>query len=164
MIKVVNLSLLAISVVTAFTLTACTNPTSTAGTSAYFTEGVVKDIEVISIDQKKYDNTKNIGIGAAGGAVLGQIIGGNTKGTLIGAGIGAIIGGGASMIGNSADGMRLTVDTANGLQLVDTLYSCLIRKNTKIRMVNHKNGIQIQVLTTSGYKTATADPVSKCKR
>jgi len=36
---------------------------------------------------------KGVAIGALGGAVLGQIIGGDTKATLIGAGIGAIAGG-----------------------------------------------------------------------
>lgn len=41
-----------------------------------------------------------VGVGAAGGALLGQIIGGNTAGTLIGAGVGAAAGG---LIGNYMD-------------------------------------------------------------
>ncbi|MBI4008074.1 MAG: glycine zipper 2TM domain-containing protein [Planctomycetes bacterium] len=38
-------------------------------------------------------STMGTGIGAAGGALMGQAIGGNTAGTLIGAGAGALLGG-----------------------------------------------------------------------
>lgn len=46
------------------------------------------------------DASIGTGIGAAGGALVGQLIGGNTTATLIGAGIGAAAGG---LIGNSMD-------------------------------------------------------------
>ena len=48
------------------------------------------------------DNSAKSGtlIGAGGGALAGQAIGGNTKGTLIGAGAGALIGG---AVGNDQD-------------------------------------------------------------
>lgn len=159
-----KLSVLSVISASLLSLVACTNPTSTAGSQAYFTEGIVKDVEIIDINENKYDTKKNAGLGATGGAILGQIIGGNTKGTLIGAGIGAVLGGGASMMGNSSDGMRLTVKTSSGMKIVDTVHSCLIQKNSKVRLIQQRSEIQVQVLTTAGYRTAKADPISKCPR
>ena len=51
------------------------------------------------------DNSSKSGtlIGAGGGALAGQAIGGNTKGTLIGAGIGAL---GGYIVGNEMDKKR----------------------------------------------------------
>ena len=58
-------------------------------------------------------------IGAAGGALLGQAIGGDTKGTLIGAGLGAAAGGG---IGNYMDrqeqAMRDALASVEGVNIV----------------------------------------------
>ena len=60
--------------------------------------------------------------------------------------------------------MRLTIKTASGMKIVDTVHSCIIQKNAKVRLIQKRSGVQVQVLTTAGYRTAKADPVSKCPR
>ena len=66
-------------------------------------------------------------VGAGGGAVAGQAIGGNTKGTLIGAGVGAI---GGYLIGNEAD-------KAQAARERDAAYE---QANTYIVNVHNSNG------------------------
>jgi len=70
-----------------------------------------------------------VGVGAAGGALLGQAIGGDTKATLIGAGLGALIGGIAgNQIGSYMDAQEAAfrqelaaVEGANIQRNADTL-------------------------------------------
>ncbi len=144
------------------TLAACTNPTGTSGQMSYFTEGTIKDIEVIDLQKNEYDTKKNAALGAIVGAAAGQLIGRDTEGTLIGAGIGAIVGGGASMAADSGTGMRLTVNTDSGLVLIDQPYSCLFKKNAKVRLINRDGSTQLQVYDGSRYRTATNDSPSDC--
>lgn len=146
----------------AFTLTACTNPTGSAGQSMYFTEGVITDVEVIDIEKNKYDATSTAAIGAIGGAAAGQIIGRDTKGTLIGAGIGAVIGGLGAKIADRGEGMRLTVQTEEGLLLIDQPYSCDLRPGAHIRMINNGGSYQVQVYDGTRYRTAVQSSTSEC--
>lgn len=143
-------------------LGACSNTTGSAGQMSYFTEGVITDIEQIDITKNKYDTTKNAGLGAIGGAIAGQAIGHDTKGTVIGAGIGAVIGGLAASIADQGDGMRLTVKTDSGLVLVDQPYSCLFKVRSKVRLINQNGSYQVQVFDGTRYRTATQDSPSKC--
>lgn len=141
----------------------CTNPTSTAGKVSYFTEGVITDVETITIDLEHYKTEGNVGLGAVLGAGIGQLIGGDTEGTLIGAGIGALIGGGASAFADRTEGMRLTVSTNQGLILVDQPYSCNFTKGAKIRMINSgSNNVQVQVLVDGTYVTAEKNSSKDC--
>ena len=149
---------------TALLVTGCTNPTSTAGKVSYFTEGVINDIEYITLDQDHYNTTKTAAVGGVVGAAAGQAIGGNTKATLIGAGIGAIISAGAAMLLDRSDqGARLTVNTNQGLLLVDQPYSCDFKKGAKIRMINQSDGtVQVQVYTNGSYRTAQKGATTDC--
>lgn len=141
----------------------CTNPTTTAGKVSYFTEGVITDVEPITLDLDHYRTSGNVGIGAAVGAGLGQIIGKDTEATLIGAGIGALIGGGASALADRSEGMRLTVSTDKGLILVDQPYSCNFRPGAKIRLINSgTNDVQVQVLVNGSYRTAEKNASRDC--
>ena len=65
------------------TLTGCATVRSTSDTVA----------DKTGMEKSTAETMTGAGIGAAAGALLGQIIGGDTKSTLIGAGIGAAIGG-----------------------------------------------------------------------
>ncbi len=142
----------------ALTLSGCTNRTGTSGQMRYFTEGTITGVETIDIDSSSYDTLKNTAIGAVVGAAAGQIIGRDTAGTLIGAGIGAIAGGGISMAANNVDqGLRLTVETSNGPVIIDYVYSCLLTEGASVRLINHDDGIQIQVYNGTGYVTAAPD-------
>lgn len=143
----------------------CTNPTSTAGKVSYFTEGVITDVEYITIDLDHY-NTKNSAIvGGAIGAAAGQIIGGNTKGTLIGAGIGALLSGvGSKVMDRTTDGARLTINTNQGFILVDQPFSCYYKKGSKVRLINQNdNTVQVQVYYEGSYRTAEKNAHKDCK-
>ncbi len=144
--------------------TGCSNPTSTAGTVSYFTEGVITDIEHITIDLNHYDTTKSTAAGAMAGAIAGQVIGRNTTGTLIGAGIGALASGaGAILMDRTSDGARLTVNTNQGLILVDQPFSCHFQKGAKIRLINQRNNtVQVQVLVNGSYVTAEKNSPKDC--
>ncbi len=156
-------AIIPISIIAALSLNACTNPTSTAGAHSSFTEGIIMDYEKISINKDQYNDMKSAGVAAMAGAGIGQIIGKDTKSTLVGAIIGGLVGNTVSKLGNSySDGMRVTVQTAKGPIIVDTLYSCLYRKNAKVRMINRNGKVTMQVLTTEGYRTAVEDSPSKC--
>lgn len=141
----------------------CTNPTSTAGKVSYFTEGVIVDIEHITLDLDHYDTEGNVGVGAIVGAGLGQIFGGNTRSTVIGAGIGAVVGGLASSAADRVEGMRLTVNTDQGMVIVDQPYSCNFYRGAKIRMINSgSNNVQVQVNVGGQYVTAEKNDSSDC--
>lgn len=148
----------------ATTLTGCTNPTSTAGKVSYFTEGVITDMEYITIDLEHYDTQNSAIVGGVAGAALGQIIGGDTEGTLIGAGIGALLAGaGSKVMDRTSDGMRLTINTNQGLILVDQPYSCTYRRGAKVRMINQNdNTVQVQVLVNGSYITAEKSDRNDC--
>ena len=143
-------------------MSGCTTSTGTVGKMSYFTEGVITDIEVIDVKKNNVDTTTNAGLGAATGAIAGQAIGRDTKGTLIGAGIGAVVGLLGSRFADSGDGMRLTVNTDNGLVLIDQPYSCLFKINAKVRMINNNGSYQLQVFDGEHYRTAVAQSKSKC--
>lgn len=146
----------------ALVLSGCANPTGTSGQISYFTEGVIKDIEQIDLQKNSYDTKKHAALGAIVGAAAGQLIGGDTKGTLIGAGIGAVAGGVGAMAADQGTGMRLTVNTSNGLVLIDQPYSCLFKVNAKVRLINQDGSTQLQVYDGTRYRTATADSPSDC--
>lgn len=145
-----------------FGLTACTNPTGTAGQSMYFTEGVITSVEVIDMQKNHYDATSTAALGAAGGAVAGQIIGHDTKSTLIGAGIGAVVAGLSAKIADSGEGMRVTVKTEQGQLLIDQPYSCVLQPGRKVRMINNNGSYQLQVFDGSTYRTAVQQSPSEC--
>ncbi len=142
----------------------CSNPTSTAGRVSYFTEGVITDVEYITLDLNKYDTTKTAAVGAAAGAAAGQIWGKDTKSTLIGAGIGALLSAGASaLMDRTSDGARLTINTNQGLVLVDQPFSCNYQRGAKVRLINQSdNTVQIQVLVNGTYRTAETNSPKEC--
>lgn len=144
-------------------LNGCTNPTSTAGKVSYFTEGEIVDIEQITLDLDHYQTGGNAGIGAVVGAGLGQIIGGDSEATLLGAGIGALIGGGASALADRQEGMRLTVNTSQGMVIVDQPYSCNFYRGAKVRIINSgTNNVQVQVNIGGQYITAQKGASTDC--
>lgn len=146
------------------TLAGCTNPTSTAGKVSYFTEGVITDMEYITIDLDHYNKTNTAVVGGIAGGAAGQIIGGDTKGTLIGAGIGALLAAGAAaFMDRTSDGIRLTINTNQGLVLVDQPYSCTYQKGAKVRLINQSdNTVQLQVLVNGSYITAEKSERNDC--
>lgn len=156
---------LAVLLASSVIATGCTNPTSTAGKVSYFTEGVITDIEHITIDLDHYDTKNTAVVGGIAGAAAGQIIGGNTKGTLIGAGIGALLSGAASkLMDRTDDGARLTVNTSQGFITVDQPFSCYYKKGAKVRLINQGNNtVQVQVLHNGHYRTAQKNDPKDCK-
>lgn len=75
-----------------------------------------------------------VGAGAAGGALLGQLIGGDTKATLIGAGIGALVGGVAgNQIGKSMDAQEAAMR-----QQLAAVEAANIQRNADILAVTFK--------------------------
>lgn len=146
------------------TLSGCTNPTSTAGKVSYFTEGVITDLEYITIDLEHYNTQKSAVVGGVAGAAAGQVIGGDTEGTLIGAGIGALLAGAAAaMMDRTDEGIRLTINTNQGLILVDQPYSCTYQKGSKVRLINQSdNTVQVQVLVNGSYRTAQKNKRDEC--
>ena len=131
---------------------------------SYFTEGVITDVEYITLDLNKYDTTKSAAVGAGIGAAAGQIWGKDTKSTLIGAGIGALLSAGASaMMDRTSDGARLTINTNQGLVLVDQPFSCNYQRGAKVRLINQSdNTVQIQVLVNGTYRTAETNSPKEC--
>lgn len=161
---IVSSSTIALALSASLVVSGCTNPTSTAGSVSYFTEGVITDIEYITIDLNHYNTKNTAAVGGVAGAAAGQILGGNTKSTLIGAGIGALLAAGASMVmDRTTDGARLTVNTNQGLILVDQPFSCNYRKGAKIRLINRSdNTVDVQVLVNGSYKTAEKNAHKDC--
>ena len=76
-----------------------------------------------------------VGAGAAGGALLGQLIGGNTKATLIGAGIGALAGG---VIGNQV-GKRMDEQEAALRRELAAVEAANIQRNADVLAVTFKS-------------------------
>lgn len=142
----------------------CTNPTSTAGRVSYFTEGVITDVEYITLDLNKYNTSGNAVVGAAAGAAAGQLIGHDTKSTLIGAGIGALLSAGVSkFMDRTSDGARITVNTNQGLILVDQPFSCNYKRGAKVRLINQSdNTVQVQVLVNGSYQTVQTNSPDEC--
>ena len=66
------------------------------------------------------------------------------------------------MAADQGTGMRLTVNTSNGLVLIDQPYSCLFKVNAKVRLINQDGSTQLQVYDGTRYRTATADSPSDC--
>ncbi len=160
-LKQVKASILAISLGAILSLSACTNSTGSVGQTMYFTTGTIVGIEKIDVKKNNTDTLANTGILAAVGAVAGQLIGKDTKGTLIGAGIGAGAGLLGSYIGDRGEGMRLSVKTDNGTILLDQPYSCDLKVGKEIRMIKQKDGsTQVQVKNGNSYKTVSYD--TKC--
>lgn len=163
--KLLSCSLLPVVLAGSLITTGCSNPTSTAGKVSYFTEGVITDVEYITIDLNHYNTKNSTIVGGAIGAAAGQIIGGNTKGTLIGAGIGALLSGAASTImDRTSDGARLTINTNQGFILVDQPFSCYYKPGSKVRLINQNNNtVQVQVLYDGKYRTAEKNAHKDCK-
>ena len=63
---------------------------------------------------------------------------------------------------NTGLGARLTVNTDNGLVLIDQPYSCLFKINSKVRMINNNGSYQLQVFDGTRYRTAVAQSKSEC--
>ncbi len=146
----------------AILLNACTNPTTRAGTVSEFMEGTILGVEVVDMDTDHYDTGTNVLLGALAGAVAGQLINHHSKGTLVGAGIGAAATGLASSWANRTEGVRLTIDTSSGQMVVDEPFSCLYRKNARVRLISNSNSGQIQVLSNGHYVTAVQESTSNC--
>ena len=127
-------------------------------------KGVITDMEYITIDLDHYNKTNTAVVGGIAGAAAGQAIGGDSKGTLIGAGIGALLAAGAAaLMDRTSDGIRLTINTNQGLILVDQPYSCTYRKGAKVRLINQNdNTVQLQVLVNGSYVTAEKNDRDEC--
>ena len=69
--------------------------TTLVALAAAFSLAGCASLEDFATNPEKQKTRQGVGIGAAGGAVAGLIIGGGWKGALIGAGVGAIAGGAA---------------------------------------------------------------------
>jgi outer membrane protein OmpA-like peptidoglycan-associated protein len=87
--------------------------------------------------QNKQEHGTRIGVGAgaAGGALLGQLIGGNTQATLIGAGIGALAGG---LIGNQV-GKSMDEQEAALRQELSAIDAANIQRNANVLAVTFKS-------------------------
>jgi uncharacterized protein YcfJ len=87
-------------------------------------------------------------IGAGGGALAGQAIGGNTEGTLIGAGVGAI---GGYIIGNEMDKSNAKKQQASAPTPAPSYSTPASDSNTVTIWLNNSNGSQTAVkLTRNG--------------
>ena len=75
---IVSSSAIALALSASLVVSGCTNPTSTAGSVSYFTEGVITDIEYITIDLNHYNTKNTAAVGGIAGAAAGQILGGNS--------------------------------------------------------------------------------------
>ncbi len=155
---------LATAVASSIALTACTNPTSSAGTMSSTYKGTIKGIEVIYLDSKNYDSGTNTLVGGIAGALIGGLVADRTTGALIGAGVGAAAGGLGSQAANRTDGLRLSLDSENGDIVVDVPFNCGYKLGQKVRIINSgSNGAQVQFLSNGAYHTATAQSASACQ-
>ena len=84
---------------------------------------------------------KGAGIGALGGAVLGQLIGGDTKATLIGAGIGAIAG---SVIGRSY-GKKMDEQEAEMRRQLAAIEEANVQRNADVLAVTLMSDMMFDV-------------------
>jgi hypothetical protein len=81
-------------------------------------------------------------IGAGGGALAGQAIGGDTKGTLIGAGVGAI---GGYIVGNEMDKSKAKKQQASTPAPAPSYSTPVSDSNTVTIWLNNSNGSQTAV-------------------
>ncbi|ORJ58556.1 OmpA family protein [Geothermobacter hydrogeniphilus] len=82
-----------------------------------------------------------VGVGAVGGALLGQAIGGNTKSTLIGAGIGALVGG----IAGNQIGSYMDAQEAAFRQELAAVEGANIRRNADTLALTFKSDVLFDV-------------------
>lgn len=86
--------------------------------------------------ESKYTKV-GVGAGAAGGALLGQAIGGNTAGTLIGAGVGALGGG---LIGKHAGKKKDNEEAALHREMQETR-AAEVQRNADVLAVTFKSDV-----------------------
>lgn len=158
-----KISLLSVSALCALMLNACTNPTGTAGTMNSSYKGTIHGIEVIDLDEQKYNTSTNALLGGIAGAVIGNLFTKNSTGTLVGAAAGAATGGLGSAGLNRSEGLRLSISSENGDVLVDVPFNCNYKVGQKIRIVGSGNsGAQVQYYSNGSYHTATSQKTSAC--
>ena len=87
------------------------------------------------INKQEQGTRIGVGAGAAGGALLGQLIGGNTQATLIGAGIGALAGG---LIGNQV-GKSMDEQEAALRRELAAIDAANIQRNADVLAVTFKS-------------------------
>lgn len=163
MIKKSRLSNIAsIALISAFALSACTNPTSEAGSVNAYYDGVITGMEAIDIDNNQQDSSTNAIIGGVIGALLGNAVNGHSTGTAVGAGLGVLAGSGLSKITDRSTGIRLSVDTDNGPLIVDMPFSCKYGVGKKVRLISGSNSASVMVEENGKYVTATQDKTSQC--
>ncbi len=154
---------IATAVASSIALTACTNPTSTAGTMSSTYKGKIQGIEVISLDSNNYDTSTNTLIGGIAGAIVGGLVADRTAGALVGGGVGAAVGGLGSQAANRTDGLRLSLDSENGDIVIDVPFNCGYKLGQKVRIINSgSKGAQVQFYSNGAYHTATAQSSSAC--
>ena len=67
------------------------------------------------------------------------------------------------MMDRTSDGARLTINTNQGLVLVDQPFSCNYQCGAKVRLINQSdNTVQIQVLVNGTYRTAETNSPKEC--
>lgn len=86
-----------------------------------------------------------VGVGAAGGALLGQAIGRNTKSTLIGAGIGALVGG---IAGNQIGSYMDAQETAFRQEL-SAVEGANIQRNAETLSLTFRSDVLFDVNSTT---------------
>ncbi|MGN0902270.1 MAG: glycine zipper domain-containing protein [Succinivibrio sp.] len=143
-------------------LTACTNPTTTAGNTSTYFEGKITAMEAIDLKNGEYDDGSNTILGAVGGAILGNLISKNTTGTAVGAGVGAIAGNAASKYADRTEGVRLTIDSDSGPMVIDMPFSCKYKVGRKVRILSSGSRSSVMVYVNGQYRTATQDDYKKC--
>ncbi len=156
-------SALTVAAICSMLLSACTNPTGTAGSMNSTYRGTLHAIEVIDLDEQKYNTSTNAMLGGLAGAVLGNIISKNSTGTWVGAAAGAAVGGLGSMGMNRSEGLRLSVDSENGDVIIDVPFNCNYKVGQTLRIVGSGNsGVQVQYYANGAYHTASAQSTSQC--
>lgn len=162
MIKFTKTLLTATAISSTLILTACTNELTTAGNVSSYFNGTITDMEAIDINTENYDKNTNMLLGAAAGALLGNLINGKSTGTLVGAAVGGLAGHGLSKVGNRKDGVRLSIDSDNGPLVVDMPFSCKYAIGKKVRLVSGSSRGAVMVKINGHWQTATQDAYSKC--
>jgi outer membrane protein OmpA-like peptidoglycan-associated protein len=111
--------------------------------------------------QNKQEQGTRIGVGAgtAGGALLGQLIGGNTQATLIGAGIGALAGG---VIGNQV-GKSMDEQEAALRRELAAIEAANIQRNSDTLAVTFKSDYLFGV-GSSNLNTGAYEEISRVSR
>ncbi|MBW2450981.1 MAG: OmpA family protein [Deltaproteobacteria bacterium] len=100
-----------------------------------------------------------VGVGAAGGALLGQAIGGNTKATLIGAAAGALVGGFA---GNQI-GKYMDAQEAAMRQELAAVEAANIQRNADVLAVTFKSDFLFDV-DSANLKPGAYDEIGRVSR